>query len=207
MGAIRIDRFSPNYEQASELGFRNVRPVPAYRLIYPLPDAELAQLAYFFSHEDEELHTRAASIAELTDVVDAWRSRHADCDLWAADNGRVMVIWDTRRPGAPVDTRLVGLERELYLACDRCQSPRELATSASSSIGEAVSVDEVRAALAPLVDANIVMTDGRRYLALARLLGDRPVPGRFLLRFALGLATVDGDAGSSLSSPPAELRS
>jgi hypothetical protein len=33
------------------------------------------------------------------------------------------------------------------------------------------------------------MTDGRRYLALARLLGDRQVPAKFLLRFALSLAT------------------
>jgi len=190
MGAIRIDRFSPNHEQAAELGFTNVRPVPAYGCIYPLPEPELTRLAYFFAFDHDELRTHASSIIELEDAVVAWRSRHADSDLWAVDSDGVLVIWDTRHGGAPADTRLVGLERELYLACDRCQSPRELATSVSNSMGSPVPVDTVHAALAPLVDAGLVMTDGRRYLALARLLGDRPVPAKFLLRFALGLATA-----------------
>ena len=96
MGAIRLDRFSPNYERASEMGFRNVRPVPAYRSVYRLPDEELARLAYFFAFDDDELRARAASIAELEDVLAAWRSRHHDSDLWATDNDGVLVIWDTR---------------------------------------------------------------------------------------------------------------
>ena len=202
MGAIRVDRFSPNFEQASELGIRDVRPVPAYRSIYGLPDDELAQLAYFFAFDDGELRTHAASIVELEDAVVGWRSRHADSDLWAIDDDRQLVIWDTRRPGAPVDTRLDGLERELYLACDRCQSARELATSISRSIDDPISGDAVSAALAPLVDAGLMVTDGRRYLALARLLGDQPVPARFLLRFALGLAGPDDGVGSSAGMRP-----
>src|SRR5262249_17493981 len=72
MGTIRLDRFSPNFEQAAELGFRNVQPVSAYRSIYRLPDAELARLAYYFGFDEDDLP--AASIAALEDAVVAWRS-------------------------------------------------------------------------------------------------------------------------------------
>jgi len=44
-GQIRLDRFSPNFERAAEIGFRNVTPMPAYGAIYDVPDDELAQLA------------------------------------------------------------------------------------------------------------------------------------------------------------------
>jgi hypothetical protein len=88
---------------------------------------------------------------------------------------------------------LVGFGREVYLACDRCCSARELATSLTTSLDSRVSVDRVRDELAPLVDAGLVMTDGRRYLSLARLLGGRPMPAKFLVQFALGLVTEHGD--------------
>jgi len=193
MGAIRLDRFSPNFEQSTEMGFRDVRPVPAYGSIYPLPDEELARLAYFFAFDDDELRARAASVAELEDAVVAWRSCHADSHLFAIDNDGALVIWDTRGGCVPTETRLVGFGREVYLACDRCCSARELATSLTTSLDSRVSVDRVRDELAPLVDAGLVMTDGRRYLSLARLLGGRPMPAKFLVQFALGLVTEHGD--------------
>ena len=85
------------------------------------------------------------------------------------------------------DTRLTGVQRELYLACDRCCSARELATTIGRSLGTTLDLDMVQAELAPLVDAGLVMTDGRRYLALARLLGDRRLPRKFLVQLAIGI--------------------
>jgi hypothetical protein len=107
-----------------------------------------------------------------------------------SDDGELLVVWDTRGGIAPTDTHLSGLERELYLACDRCASDVEVATTVGRSRGRPVSVDTVTETLARLMDAGLVFTDGRRYLALARSLGDRPVPSSFLLRFALDLAAT-----------------
>ena len=46
-GTIRIDRFSPNFEQGESLGFRNLSPHPAYQYVYPFSSEVLSNLAYF----------------------------------------------------------------------------------------------------------------------------------------------------------------
>ena len=120
-------------------------------------------------------------------ALDHWRAVHEDSDLLAIDRDGVLTVWDTRGGVAPDDTRLTGVQRELYLACDRCCSAHELATTIGRSLGTTLDLDMVQAELAPLVDAGLVMTDGRRYLALARLLGDRRLPRKFLVQLAIGI--------------------
>ncbi|WP_439367419.1 hypothetical protein ACNJYD_06620 [Bradyrhizobium sp. DASA03005] len=44
-GPIRLDRFSPNFVQAEELGFQNVRPNQNYERIYNLDVTELSRLS------------------------------------------------------------------------------------------------------------------------------------------------------------------
>jgi ribosomal peptide maturation radical SAM protein 1 len=71
---IRLDRFSPNFERAAEMGFRGTAAAPAYGAIYNVPQPELQDLAYFFegsapdaASEDDLVSLRAA--------VAAWRAR------------------------------------------------------------------------------------------------------------------------------------
>jgi hypothetical protein len=183
-GAIRLDRFSPNFDQASELGFRDVRPAPAYQAIYGLGDEAIADLAYFFAFNDSEIRRAEPNLNELEQAVAQWRSLHERSGMWLVDNGESLVVWDMRLDAAPTDTHLSGLERELYLACDRCCSPTELAATISRSHGSPVSKETVIETLAPLLDSGLVMSDGRRYLALAVPLGERQIPSRFLARVA-----------------------
>jgi len=186
-GAIRVDRFSPNFERAAEMGFHDVRPVPAYGAIYPVTGEQLADLAYFFAFDDGELRARAGEVSALQHAIDRWRSVHARSELLAIDQDGALIIWDTRGDKPPADTRLTGVQRELYLACDRACSARELATTLGRSTGVHVDVQDVHAELRPLVEGGLVMSDGRRYLALARLLGDRALPMRFMTQLALSV--------------------
>ena len=48
-GIIRIDRFSPNFEQGASLGFKNLSPHPAYSYVYPFRPEVQFNLAYFFT--------------------------------------------------------------------------------------------------------------------------------------------------------------
>jgi hypothetical protein len=34
---IRLDRFSPNFNEAGQLGFTQLRPLPFYEFLYDLP--------------------------------------------------------------------------------------------------------------------------------------------------------------------------
>src|SRR6185436_20133800 len=50
-GGLRLDRFSPNFFDAGKLGFTNVRPLPSYQHVYPLPPPAVANLAYHFAFD------------------------------------------------------------------------------------------------------------------------------------------------------------
>src|SRR5258707_807215 len=47
---IRLDRFSPNFDDAERLGFVHVKPAPAYNYIYPFDQKTLARIPYFFAY-------------------------------------------------------------------------------------------------------------------------------------------------------------
>ena len=46
---ILLDRFSPNFTRSGEHGFAEVRPFPAYDLVYPLPEPARRGLAFYFT--------------------------------------------------------------------------------------------------------------------------------------------------------------
>ena len=100
-GPIRLDRFSPNFEQAAVMGFGDVRPVPAYEAVYPLATDQLARLAYFFAFDDGELRSRSTHIAALEHALDHWRAVHEDSDLLAIDRDGVLTVWDSVRRRGP----------------------------------------------------------------------------------------------------------
>lgn len=194
---IRLDRFSPNFDQASEFGFRDVHPVPAYEMVYGLDREIIDDIAYFFSFDDSESRRVKPLTDELRRAVSDWRAVHATSDMWWVDDGQSLAVWDMRSGAAPTPTTLTGLERELHLACDRCRSAAELVTHMRRVGFDAVSTESVVDALAPLLAAGLVMTDGRRYLALAVGLGDRKIPRKFVA--SLARSPVRAPSGSPLA--------
>lgn len=183
-GPIRLDRFSPHFDQAAEFGFRDVRPVPAYGAIYPLPPDALAKLAYFFAYDYVDEPPPSPSVEALTDAVAAWQASRGGAAVWSVDDGRSLMVWDLRPCATTVVTVLTGLERELFLACDSCRSLPELVELAGRLGGRPLAADAVREILGPLLETGLVITDGRRFLALAVPLGDRRIPSRLLARLA-----------------------
>lgn len=72
---IRLDRFSPYFEQAEDYGFSGAEPMRGYRAIYPLPPEELRDLAYFY--EDPNLsETSSPALERWASAVAQWRARH-----------------------------------------------------------------------------------------------------------------------------------
>jgi ribosomal peptide maturation radical SAM protein 1 len=74
-GPIRMDRFSPNFVRWKEKGFSAIRPMPAYKHVYPLGEEELRELAYFFDYE----HAHQGGVVELSEDIrnfgEIWRNR------------------------------------------------------------------------------------------------------------------------------------
>ena len=159
--AVRLDRFSPNYEQSGEFGFANVRPAAAYRHIYPFDDAALRNLAYFFDYDYQEPRDVGGYVADLRSAVAEWRAVYEHSGLFAEDRGEQLWIWDLRPIAARPLTVLTGFARTLYLACDEVRGMGSLARLASAA--------EVEAVLGPLDEAGLILRDGDSVLSLAVL--------------------------------------
>ena len=102
---IRLDRFSPYHNEATEMGYRNVRPAAAYRAVYGLSDAALNEIAYFFEGDAENIPD-GGYLDPVSDAISQWRAEHGQDgamtrsglpELTLIDAGPVVMLKDTRR--------------------------------------------------------------------------------------------------------------
>jgi ribosomal peptide maturation radical SAM protein 1 len=179
VGAFRLDRFSPIFEDPQRFGVSDVRPCAAYDYVYDLPREALARLAYFFACEYETAPAVAAYTAPLARAVAKWKARAAHSSLTFSDDGEKLTLYE-RRPGFDADelTVLDGEHRDLYLACGGIRSEAQLATTLTRSAGREAGVPEVKALLEPLVAQGLMMREGRAYLALGVPAAVMPIGGR-----------------------------
>jgi ribosomal peptide maturation radical SAM protein 1 len=159
--SIRLDRFSPNFEQGPALGFEDVEPCPAYRHIYPFPEEALRNLAYHFAFRYPDGRDVGAYTAPLEREIERWQAVHQDSELVCADRGTELWIWDLRPAASEALTVLTGLERNLYLACDGVRGLRRLAEQTAAP------ADEIEERLEPLLERGLMVRQGDRVLSLA----------------------------------------
>ena len=188
---IRLDRFSPNFDQAEALGLTAVEPLPAYRYIYPFQPEVVANLAYYFSYsyrapQDVESYTRA-----VEEQVHAWRVACGESDLFSIDLGTLLLIGDLRPMTGSRLTVLTGLQRALYLACDAAQSLSALQAAANQSSS---GTTDVEALLQPLLADGLMVREGYSYLSLAVPVGEYSPSDTARQRF---LALLDRGAHSA----------
>ena len=72
---VRFDRYSPYFTQAKEYGLKLV-PYDSYEMLYPFPNDDLEQLAYFFADQNYSspyMQTTAKWIRKLQDCIADWR--------------------------------------------------------------------------------------------------------------------------------------
>lgn len=165
---IRLDRFSPNFEQAEERGFANVRAADPYRYVFPFAPAALDRLAYCFDFEyadgrDPHAYTRA-----LREAGRAWRACLGTARLDLRVHADRLEIEDTRPIAAEPLTILEGPQRLAYLALDAGATPAAVQAALRQAPGtEAIDAEEIERWLRQWLAARLVMREGPRYLSLA----------------------------------------
>ena len=175
--AIRIDRFSPNFNESGRLGFTKLRPLPFYEFIYDLPDEVRRNLAYYFAYDYKSPQDLASYSEALVRRVHSWKTTWQHAELLSMDVDGRLILLDTRPVAAGPMTVLTGLDRDLYLACDAIT---ESAQFPASSLPR----------LDAMVDRGLVMKHGARYLSLAVALGDYQPSAASAERLRDALATV-----------------
>jgi ribosomal peptide maturation radical SAM protein 1 len=198
-GGLRLDRFSPNFFDAEKLGFTNVRPLPAYHCVYPLPPPAVANLAYHFGFDYLREQRVEEYIGPLLKELRAWKALGGESSLFHADVGATLMICDTRPAARAAVTVLADLDRLLYLQCDAIADVRRLVEAARGE-GYDATEESITGRLEPLCVRGLMLRDGRRYLALAVKLGTyKPTrTARRALRTGIAREQIDATAVQEL---------
>lgn len=169
---IRLDRFSPNFDRAEELGFTDVRPFAAYNYIYPIDPEAIANLAYFFAYEYREPRDVSSYADKLAKRIADWQSAYAESELFYSDNGEELWLWDLRPARSQKLAVLVNVQRSIYLECDRARSVKWLSQESRRITGEALSCGEIEEIVSPMVEQGFMIEERAYVLSLATARSD-----------------------------------
>lgn len=168
-GRLRMDRFSPHFERWRDFGFTNVRPLQAYRYIYPLTAEATFEIGYFFDYDHSDGLNPATYIGPTEAALARWREaalRGASLTLALADDG-AMLITDRR---TPVERRfaLEGWQKDVYAFCEQARPARAVHRFVEQqNPPPAVDAQGVDAFLAEMLRQRLMVQDGDWYLSLA----------------------------------------
>ena len=157
-GPIRLDRFSPNYNEAERMGLRNVRPLGYYKYLYPFAPGDLHDIAYYFEFDYAEPIDDGGHLPALHAAVFDWKQRRDH--LSAVLHGEAVVIRDTRPVAVAEQTVLAGVEKLVLETCDQITTVRRI----QQVVGQ--SEDQVSEILDMLMKRRLVIREGERYLGL-----------------------------------------
>lgn len=167
-GAFRISlqRFSPNYTHATEMGFDNVRPIEAYRHIYP-KEIDTRRIAYFFDYTAKDTLPDAAYApirAEIKLWRNLWRGNVRPRLIYAIDDGSLSIL-DARQPDAPRTHKFDSLAARIYEFCS--DTDRSVANICDHIGNKAVDGNDVKAVLGRFLLHGFMCADGGTFLSLA----------------------------------------
>ena len=163
-GPVSLDRFSPWFQRPSRSGFRNARPMAAYRHVYGFPEPALRRIAYAFDYDAVVSPLEGALLTELAKWRDGPRGGGLDRD---DREGGTMTVRDTRDGGRPVTTDLDLVDSLICRACEEPRGRPALAAHLVAQLGaDRVAGEEVERRLDRLVHRRLLVTDDVRYLSL-----------------------------------------
>ncbi|MBS1790125.1 MAG: RiPP maturation radical SAM C-methyltransferase [Acidobacteria bacterium] len=163
---IRIDRFSPNFDRATQLGFKNLAPYPSYGYVYRFPEQVVANLACFFTAELVEPRDAWQYVEPVVTEVRQWQERHPDSTLFFVEKGERLLIWDSRASAQESFVVLTGRDKFIYQACDQTRTARQV-FELWQPHSTGTTLTNLRAALDALVARGLMLRQDDSYLSLA----------------------------------------
>jgi ribosomal peptide maturation radical SAM protein 1 len=159
---VQVHRFAPFHRDPEGLGIGPIRPLAAYRHIYPFADDRLRKIAYYFERCEPIRRTKA--LAQLAGAVTRWKgaagSGHAAYLI--GDDGDTVTALDARPGRAAELTRWTGDDRRIILACD---APKRLA-ELRAALDDDSSPDELSRHVDALARAGMLLSLDERWITL-----------------------------------------
>ena len=128
VGRVRLDRFSPYFEDPAGNGMAKPRANPAFAYCYPFAEDALDRMAYYYEYDYADGRNPMDYFAPVLREIETWQSLHGTVTLRQYDRpDGLLILTDTRPGAAEFQWRLSGWEREAYLYCDAGRSVRKIA--------------------------------------------------------------------------------
>ncbi len=171
VGRVRLDRFSPYFEEPAVWGIARPRPHRAFAFVYPFPAESLFRLAYHFEFDYADGRNVQDYAAAVLAAADAWQRLSGSVALRQFDReDGVLILTDTRPCATAFQHRLTGLDRAVYLWCDAARTfgqLQELATRAGLAGRGAEAAAALERSLDRLLSDRVLVGIDHRYLSLA----------------------------------------
>jgi ribosomal peptide maturation radical SAM protein 1 len=171
VGPLWLERFSPYFVDPS-FPVKNVKPLGAYRFIYPEDRIDLKEIAYFFDYEMDSTLPRD-SHKDLEDLVQdwtsAWERRPRPTLAYQRAPDWIQIV-DRRTADISVHS-FEGWEADLYELCGETEHNaesicRHLAANGYNN-GHSVGLEEVRSSLARFCGLGLMLEEKNSFLSLA----------------------------------------
>jgi ribosomal peptide maturation radical SAM protein 1 len=185
-GPVRLDRFSPYFNQPESFGMTGVRPMAAYRALYPFAEESLRRIAYYFDYGYRpDVNPRGAAADVIRDAHD-WRARPEPGSLWAqALEGGGLALHDSRSDAPQPQVALSPVEAAAYRYCDEVRSgPSVVRFLRDRFPAVPIEDDRVLGFLGSLAANRLMVSDGVHYLGLALGAGPEEEPAEPVRRAA-----------------------
>lgn len=166
---IRMDRYSPNFEKANQLGFCIRGPSIAENFLF-YDSSEKLSLCYHF--EFDYLIQPTVEIeqkfTELRELCEAWMDKYKHGLLTQSYDGNTIKISDYRDAENSVIYELTGRSADIYLSCTN----RALLSTINVTL-------EDESIISWMVEKSLIITEGNLALALAvRIFGELQWPDK-----------------------------
>ena len=168
-GLVRLDRFSPYFQDPAANGMVGARPNRAFRYVYPFDEPVLARLAYYYEYEYADGRNPLDYAAPVVERVRRWQNLKGSATLRYYDRpDGALILTDTRPGAAALQRRLTGPQRVAYLYCDTGRSFGKIVGHlAEAAPGGATDESVIRGWLEEWVAARLMARLDDRYLSLA----------------------------------------
>lgn len=163
---LTLLRFSVYYDDPSSYGIENVRPVEAYRFVYPFSEDVLSRLAYNFDFDYADGRKPEEYTRGLNQAIELWHEHNNIGTLMSMHKGEQLMIYDSRPVARQREVALEGVEKEIYTFCDEGK-PLAIIMRHLDEIGETQDEDFVVRLLNEWIEARVMLHVDDRYLSLA----------------------------------------
>lgn len=167
-GPVRLDRFSPYFNNWEDFGLTNIRTIASYKYLYPFPENNLKKIAYYFNYSYKPTIGSSGCADEAIKIVLDWQKNPENGTLKSIvrEDNRLLLI-DTRSCATNRHYVFSGFDREVYEYCDSMRSCNSVIKHLNKVAQKNFSEKQVKKLLDALVANRLMVTDGKRYLSLA----------------------------------------